>query len=553
MSVRANISKRFCGAKHHALGAKPRAHVCILDFALYNCIVSTYDFVLKRTNIKTGKQLLFYLTCVVWMAVYSAATMSITLFLNENFSIFFIGLFMAMTNVISMFADVPIGYFQKLMPQKILLVFSVAAMMLSVIIFIVSAEVLLVSFLAVLVHALAYDIYHITMMSYLLDISSPEEYSQSMSQKNVADALGLLIGLLGASVINFLPFAEHLVFPILLLGSAMVLLFIFTFFDQAEYDTSLDKMGSDAITGKLSPAEMANSIKDFFVSSAITGLNKIEDVAHSLKEKIDKKTVMILKPLKPLETYKKESMIDGIKESFKSLFHIFYPVPQWPLVWSSAVTIFFSMWDTFVTTFMLIFIIEKVVKDNNLSPVLSGVIIAVIAAPLFVCQIPFAKLADKIGKPFFMYFGSAISSVSIAALGFSTDIYWVLLAGIVNSIGYAMAFPAAQGYFAQRFQEHYAKIHNTNEMDTNASVGPLKTLVDFGNVIAQLGGGVLIAIFGFSPTFVIFGFALLLIFVASMVMMPLVLKHILKPNESAVKPADEQGAGSSPITQSPAA
>jgi len=470
----------------------------------------------------------------MWMTVYSAMTVSVTLFLNENFSVFFIGLFMSITNIISMMADVPLGYIQKLIPQKILLVFSVAMVMLSIIIFIVAEETLLISFLAVFIYAFSYDIYHITMVSYIFDISSPEEYSQSLSQKNVSDALGLLIGLLLASIINFLPFTEHLVFPILLLGSTMVLLFIFTFFDQAEYDTSLDKMSSDAITGKLSPAEMANSIKDFFISSTITGLNKIEDIAHSLKEKLDKKTIIVLKPLKPLETYKKESMIDGIKESFKSLFHIFYPVPQWPLVWSSAITIFFSLWDTFVTTFMLIFIVEKVVKDNHLNPALSGVIIAVIAAPLFICQVPFAKLADKIGKPFFMYFGSAISSVSIGALGFSTDIYWVLLAGIINSIGYAMAFPAAQGYFAQRFQEHYAKIHSTNEIDTNASAGPLKTLVDFGNVIAQLVGGALITIFGFSLTFIILGFTLLFIFVSSLIMMPLVLRHILPLD----KPAD---------------
>lgn len=468
------------------------------------------------------------------MTVYSATTVSVTLFLNSNFSVFFIGLFMASTNIISMFADVPLGYFQKLLPQKILLVFSVTAMMLSIIIFVVSSNALLICYLAIAVHALAYDIYHITMMSYLLDISSPEEYSQSMSQKNVADALGLLCGLLAATVINFISFVNPFVF--MLVGASFVLLFVFTFFDQAEYDTSLDKMGSDAITGKLAPHEMMNSIKDFFLSSAITGLNKLEDAAHSLKDKLDKKTVIVLKTIRPLENYHKESMIDGIKESFKGLFQIFHPVPQWPLVWSSAVTIFFSMWDTFVTTFMLIFIIEKVVKDNHINPMLSGVIIAVIAAPLFICQIPFAKLADKFGKPFFMYAGSLISAVSVAALGFSTDIYFVLGAGVINSIGYAMAFPAAQAYFASRFQEHYAKIHNTNVMDTNASAGPLKTLVDFGNVIAQLCGGALIAIFGFSPTFVIFGLALFAIFAASMVMMPLVLKHILPPGETPAAP-----------------
>lgn len=386
-----------------------------------------------------------------------------------------------------------------------------------------------------LIYGFAYDVYHITMISYIFDISSPEEYSQSISQKSVADALGLILGLLLATILNFISFINPFVF--ILVGAGFVLLFVFTFFDQAEYDTSLDKMSSDAITGKLAPREMMSSIKDFFVSSAISGLNKLEDVAHSLKDKMDKKTVIVLKTIGPLQTYHKESMIDGIKESFTSLFRIFYPVPQWPLVWSSAVTIFFSLWDTFVTTFMLLFIIEKVVKDNHINPMFSGLVIAVIAAPLFVCQIPFAKLADKIGKPFFMYAGSLISAVAIAALGFSTDLYWVLLAGIVNSIGYAMAFPAAQGYFAQRFQEHHMKIHNTNEMDTNASAGPLKTLIDFGNVIAQLLGGALIAIAGFSPTFIFFGFVLFAVFAVSMVMMPLVLKHILSPEESAVKPA----------------
>ncbi|KKQ69428.1 MAG: hypothetical protein US89_C0001G0003 [Candidatus Peregrinibacteria bacterium GW2011_GWF2_38_29] len=472
------------------------------------------------------------------MTIYSTATISITLFLNEHYSVMFVGIFMAMTNVISMLTDVPIGYLQKVIPQKILLIFSIVGVMIAMFIFILADQAIAISFLAVLIYGAAYDFYHITMMSYILDISSPEEYSQSLSQKNVADALGLLLGLLIASALSVLSFINP--FVVVLLAFAFDLLFVMVLFDQAEYDTSLDKMDSDMVLGKLAPVQMAEKLKDFFVSTAITSLNKLEDSAHSLKEKIDNKSVIIINNIHPLQEAKKESMIDGMKDSFKSLFGIFSPEPQWPLVWASVTVMFFSLWDTFVTTFMLLFIMKKVVEANNMSPMWSGVIIAVIAAPLFVCQIPFSKLADKIGKPFFIYAGSALSAIAIIALGFSVDISVVLLSGMAISVGYAMAFPAVQGFFAQRFQEHYAKIHNTNSLDSNVSAGPLKTIVDFGNVFAQLGGAALITLVDFGPTFVILGVLLFFIFAAGLAAMQLVLKPILPHGESPVKSENTQ-------------
>ena len=473
------------------------------------------------------------------MTIYSIATISITLFLNEQFSVFFIGVFMAMTNLVSTFTDVPIGYLQKIVPQKILLIFSILGVMAAMAIFILANNTIVyISFAAVLIYGAAYDVYAITTTSYLMDISSPDEYSQSLSQKGVADAIGLMFGLLIATVINFIPFINP--FLVVLVLYALNLFFVMTIFDQAEYDTSLDKLGSDMIFGKLAPAEMAGQLKDFFVSTAINGLEKVEEASHALKETMNNKSVIVVKPIQPLEAPKKESMIDGMKDSFKSLFHIFYPIPQWPLVWASLITMFYSLWDTFVTTFMLLFILEKVVKANGMNEMWGGVIIAIIVIPLFVCQIPFSKLADRFGKPFFIYAGSLLSAVAIVAVGMSTDVKVVVVAGIAISVGYAMAFPAAQGFFSQRFQEHYAKTHNTNVIDSNVSAGPMKTVIDVGNVIAQLAGGALISVIDFGPTFIFFGVLLFLIFAVGLVGISWILKPILATGESPVKTVETE-------------
>lgn len=515
--------------------------------------MSAYNFLLKKTNIKTGKQLIFYLTCMFFSMIFSMATVTITLWLNAHFEIIFIGIFMSLSNLVSTLMDVPIGYLQKLMPKRIILIFGILCIMGSMVIFIMAAQVTFIAFIAVLIYGCAYDFHHITMTSYILNISSPEEYSQSLSQKNVADSLGLLIGLLLATVINFITFFDNLPFVFILVVSAFYLLFITVIFDQAEYDTSLDQMDSDMVLNKLSPAEMASGLKGFFISSAITGLNKIEESAESLKDKMSNKNVIILKQVQPTMAENKESMIEGMKDSFKSLFHIFTPEPQWPLVWATSIAMFFSLWDTFVSTFVLIYVVDKVIEANHVNPMMSGVIIALIGMPLFICQIPFSKLADRFGKPFFIYAGSLISSIAIAMLGFSTDLAWVILAGMLASIGYAAAFPAVQSFFAQKFQQYYAKSHNTNEIDTNVSAGPLQTIVDFGDVIAQIAGAALISIIDFGPTFMVLGVVLFLFFAVGLAGISLVLKPILEAGESPVKAENTQNPPDAlPPAQAPA-
>jgi len=43
--------------------------------------------------------------------------------------------------------------------------------------------------------------------------------------------------------------------------------------------------------------------------------------------------------------------------------------------------------------------------------------------------------------------------------------------------------PLAQSSFSDKYNEHYAHIRNSKEIDSNASAAPLKILSNFANVL----------------------------------------------------------------------
>lgn len=487
--------------------------------------VSAGSFIIKRTNIKTGKQLLFYMTSMIWVLSYALLAFSVSLILNKSLSVFYVGLFMSITSFIAIFADIPLGYIQKIISGRWLLFLSLLGLIFTTFIFLGGQSIILITFLAVLIYGISHDLYDITMLSYIFQNSHPEEYSQNISQKNVAEALGLLAGL---SITSTFGLVEKLFDPlwIALIFFIVVSLFILIFFNKTEYDVQLSDFDVKVLIHQFTPDELMNNLEHFMVGGKKVALDKIAEAKDALRQKMEKKQMIVLRPIRPLQKFEQKSFSKELKKSFQGVGSIFAP-PKLPLIWSGITIAFFSFWDTFVITFQPIFISEQVIKPAGMGSGLTGVIIAIFIIPLFVCQVPFAKIADKIGRPFFIYLGTAISAVSVFGFSYSTDVAWIILVGLANSVGYAAAFPTGQAFFAQRFQENYAMIHNTQTMDANTAAGPLKMLINFGNVFGTLMGGVLISVFDFKITFMILSGFLAVFFLLSLLAAAWVTKPIM--------------------------
>lgn len=467
------------------------------------------------------------MTGMVWVLSYALLAFSVSLILSKNLSVFYVGLFMSITSFIAIFADIPLGYIQKIISSRWLLFLSVLGLIFTTFIFLGGQSVILITFVAVLIYGLSHDLYDITMLSYIFQNSHPEEYSQNISQKNVAEALGLLMGL---GITSTFGLIEKIFDPlwIALIFFIVASLFILLFFNKAEYEVQLTDFDAKVLIHQFTPDELMNNLEHFVVGGKKVALDKIAEAKEALSQKMHNKQMIVLKPIRPLQQFEQESFSKELKESFQGVGSIFAP-PKLPLIWSSIIVAFFSFWDTFVITFQPIFISEQVIKPAGMSHGLTGVIIALFIIPLFVCQVPFAKLADKIGRPFFMYLGTAISAVSVFGFSYSSDVAWIILVGLANSVGYAAAFPTAQAFFAQRFQENYAVLHNTQTVDANAAAGPLKMLINFGNVFGTLIGGVLISLFDFKITFILLAGFLAVVFFLSLLAAAWVTKPIMAP------------------------
>lgn len=494
--------------------------------------MNTVGYILKRTNITTGNQMIYYFSAILWTLVYTVLSFSLALILASHLSIFFVGLFTGLSSLFAIFIDIPFGYAQKIFRPRTLMVMSSLMVMATILIFIGSAQIILLAFLATTLYGLGHDLYDITAMTYIFKKSPPEEYSQNISQKNVAEALGVLVGLGLSSLIALSGIPE---LWILLVLSLLVSYSIFAFFDKAEFEVPVSEMDANVFKGQFNLQDIGTHLKDFLVSSTIQALISLETGAKAVREKLEPTKTLVLKPVQK-EKYSENALIKEFKDAWTGIKGIFTPVIKWPLLWSGLITLFFSLWDTFIITFQPIFITKIVVVENHLNPGFAGIIIGLFIIPLFVFQVPFAKLADKWGKHFFMIGGLIFSIISMAMFGIFTDVFMVILGGFLNSIGYSASFPSAQAFFAQRFQENYAVVHSTQTMDANVSAAPLKLILNIGNVFARVLGGILIALLSFRPTFLFMGLIVLTIFLLSLIMYKAITKPILIPQ---IVPASE--------------
>ncbi|MBI5415068.1 hypothetical protein HZA38_06180 [Candidatus Peregrinibacteria bacterium] len=503
---------------------------------------------LQKTTITTKRILMYYLAAMNFMFVYTVLAYSIAVFLQERFegadnAIFLVGAILGAASFFATFVDVFWTYLQKIRTARMLFMWSICGLALTVSIFLFSQfdvdlfqplKWAFFTVVAAFTYGWSYDLYEVTMVTYILRKSKSEEFAQNISQKKVAEAFGMLGGLIVGGVI--ISFGTEIAQVFLLFFLFGLFLFVRHHFDRDEDNVSLkfsDKSGINwkevfeliAHPDKIATAvgDTSTSLKNEVIALSKETAEKIKDLPENAKKKAEemleaarKNLIDILMKEKEIEHESSEKpkfrfheMGKEVVELLNDFLSILSKNTPLAMFWAIFVVMFFSFWDTMAITFQPIFLGRFA---NDLGPwgkSLGGVIMGLFILPVFVLQIPFSKLADKYGRYIMILIGISISGLSLLALGlidivFGGSFWILLLSGMLNSTGYAAAFSPSQAMFISEHQRH---IYRTTGkiLSNDAGAAPLRLVLNIGNILGQFGGGLIFAFLGFTSGFLMFG------------------------------------------------
>lgn len=502
--------------------------------------------ILKKTTIRTKRALMYYLGAMNFMLVYTILAYSIAVFLRDRFpendsAIFLVGIILGMASVFALFVDNFWAYLQKIYPPRKLILYAIVGLSITVSIFF-SANFFeqlrwtLFTVVAAFSYGWSYDLYEITMMTLIFKRSSKAEYAQAISEKKVSESLGMMMGIILGGILLYFgsSFAQ-----------AILLLFLFFLFAFFKYHFDREE---DDIELQFSEFSTANWVEVFaFLEKPEFISQKIQNTKESLQEEILKLSKETAEKIKKMPKKTKRTLLELLENarialieilsregeivrtkipqkripfremtkgagsaftSFFSFFSLFRNNPSPGLLWSSFAVMFFSFWDTMAITFQPLFL----ARYHDSLGILSSFLMLFFILPIFFLQVPLSKLADRIGHHVLILFGIFLSGISLLFMGFLDSFFSgsatvLVLAGVGNSIGYAAAFVPAQAKFAEEVQKKFlqeGKIIESEEMSA-----PLRILLNIGNILGQMIGGLVFAFFGFLNGFLFYGLLLL--------------------------------------------
>ena len=506
----------------------------------------------KNTTIRTKRQLMTYITAMTFVFTLTILATSIAGFLVEHLqmaaqengesldarkALLFAGLILASASFFGLFVDTFWASLQKKHAPRSLVSAALLGLMVAVGIFLVShiseaARLIALTLMAAAAYGWSFDLYDVTITSTILRSGKPENTAQNLSQKKVAEAIGMVCGLLLSGLVLFFGSA---VAQTLLLGMLFgVLVFVRNFFDRPEDEVPLEfsanakvpwasvlaKVGDvDGMKAHMSaaPAQVQAEIlavgqraADEAAQLPGRAAEVLQAAKHEIVELLKRRGEIVHNVHARAEKFSFKQTFGESFQIFQEFFSLFRQDGGRGalVIWGACAVMFFSFWDTLAVTYQPLFLAEVTSGDATFRA-LSGVLLALFVVPIMVLQIPFARMADRFGREKFVFGGILLSAVSLLFLGSAGgSIGMVVLAGLGNSVGYAMAFTPAQAYFVSCVERGGAE-------QRAHSAGLLRMALNFGNIFGQLLGGAFFALFGFSFGFFVFGILLTIFSVVS--------------------------------------
>ncbi len=248
------------------------------------------------------------------------------------------------------------------------------------------------------------------------------------------------------------------------------------------FDNSVDSVKLEDIK------EFTVSLKKFNIENVKENL--VDTIKNTDLQKVVSNTkYLFLKPKQQKEKNEKipwGNVMSSTKLEFGIIWKIISHNPlHYGLIWGLTLVLIFGFWDTFASSFLLDFLEE-------VKPGWSYILLAVIGVPGIVLQEVAIKLGDKIGARTVGIIGLALSSGSLlgmAILSIGTPSALAIIGiALINSLGYACGMAIGQNAFLDLYNRIYAKEQNLQEIDANASAGPMKVVQNLANVIGLVLG-----------------------------------------------------------------
>lgn len=457
-------------------------------------------------------------------------------------SVFLTWLFLWIWNLVAFFIDIPIWVLQKYIKPKTFLVIATIFMILACIIFIKfiffewisdlflpqSQDALdktinylwnfLWSWLNVVLivlcawfYWLIKEAFDVTTLSYIFNNSTPTQYASLISKYSINFWIGSMVGL----IFSWILLAVNIKIAIFIFLAIIIwfLFFIITYFDNNDKTVKLSdfkKIKLDVIKW-----DLTKKSQDFVKN--ITTKNLIE---------ISQKTKVIL--LKPVEIKKNidfQEVFHDSKQEFQRFFHVMFWLPKnILLLWFVLIICLYWFRDTFVSTFLVDFL-KKVITINQDSFLIKQtwwlltwyVFLWLLVIPAFLCQDFFIKYSKKIWVFKIIMFWTILSSVSMFFFWLTSTLIYVIIFWLINSVWYAAAMPIAQSIFSQMYNTDYAKKYDLKQIDSTISAAPLKSILNFANVVWVVLWWLFVAVLNFNWFFIFFWLILAWVFIYSIV------------------------------------
>lgn len=496
-------------------------------------------FISNKTTIKTEKMWQFYLSVTLWSVVFATMNVSIVIFLAEQFGSYFLaGLAIAIGNFVSLFFDIPFNYFQKIFSSRKLFLASIITISSSILLFIflllfvdsMFLKVVLL-FVSTIIFSVSYDLYNITVTSYVMSESSPSQYGQNLSYKQLAQSLGLVGGLVISAVLMFManlvqstaelagaevdhsPFLAATSLVLLFLFCLLVLLFIFALFVFDKEDVKFDF--------KNTLEEFPSNLSAGFRTGTIKTIDLVENNLEKIKSHL-KPNQIYIENTKKKKNFLWKEIKEELSTNIRSIVAIFTSeTKNYSLMWGTVVMTIFSFWDTYLATFQPAFMNDVMQQQTGeiWAFIPGNIVFLIILLPAFFLLTSFAKLGDKFGKDYLVLFGMFLTSICTLLLGLINlkMFLWIVVLGWGIAVGYAGAMSCVKASFATKFNEYIAIYKKQNTIDSNASAGPMMMVENVGNIIGPLLGGAIISLMSFQVFFIVFGLSLGIFTIFSMI------------------------------------
>ncbi len=340
----------------------------------------------------------------------------------------------------------------------------------------------------------------VTMLSYVLNNTTPSETAEVLSKNNIFAWVWSMIWLiLSGSLLALNSIVAVIIFFLI---TTWFIVFLQRYFDN----------GDDTLK-----VQDLSKLKNIKLDSLAWDLSKKRDNfvqninSKTLIELAKKHQVLLLKPIDWCKKINFKEVITTTRDDFTSFFNILFKTPNKVVLWVLWLIMLYWFWDTFVATFLIDFLKEILKNDPTDNPIkMIGWywLLWLIVIPAFVCQDMFIKLSKKIWVIKVVIIWIALSTASMLCFWFFKEFSFVLIFGLLNSVWYAATMPLAQTTFSELYTLEYAKYYKLQQVDSTVSAWPLKIVLNWANVIWLVIWWMIVAILSFSVFFVIFALIL---------------------------------------------